>query len=211
MKIYILLLALVFGAVHANINAQNNTRNPRAERVDKSAKIIEEQKAAKVDSLIPKGKRVRIKPEKNKLYMDFLKQYEARIQLEYIEGVYIPRDLLDCFRQLDTLMEEDVRELFLSFSDEEVDKRTHASLGKWIEHKWSLREGSRLSAYFNKMGVPHPDYMVGIIITSYHRHLNKRDLKVKEQLEYFQGLWQEKQRKEAARLLQATEEAQKQK
>ena len=67
--------------------------------------------------------------------------------------------------------------------------------------KWSLTEGSRLRAYFHKMKVSHPDHMVGIIITSYHRYLHKRDLKVKEQVKHFQKLWQETLRKEAAELL----------
>lgn len=145
--------------------------------------------------------KVIIKREKNKLYSQMDSVYRQRVKMTQIDGVYIPKDLNDCFRELDKLMEQDVREKFMAFSDEEADKRTHGSLGVWIDHKWSLTEGSRLSNYFNQMRVPHPDYMVGIIITSYHRHLHKRDIKLKEQVERFRKLWQAKQREQAKAML----------
>ncbi len=151
--------------------------------------------------LIKDNTKVKIKQEKNAVYMQMDSAYKQRIMLSEIDGIYIPKDLNDCFRQLDKLMEPDVRKNFLEFSDEEVDKRTHGSLGKWIEHKWSLKEGSRLSHYFNTMQVPHPDYMVGIIIRSYHRHLHKRDIQLKEQVLEFREMWQKKQRARAKEML----------
>ena len=128
--------------------------------------------------------------------------YQWRITQKKLDDVYIPMDLLDCFKQLDKLMEPEVRERFMAFSDEVVDKKTHGSLGLWIDHKWQLSEGSRLSAYFRKMGVPHPQYMVGIIITSYHRQLHKKDLKVKEQVEHFKELWKVEQKEMAIEMLE---------
>ena len=127
--------------------------------------------------------------------------YRARVQLEKIEGVYIPRDLYDAFRQLDKLMDDDAKEAFMAFSDAEVDRRTHGTLGVWIEHKWSMAEGSRLSEYFRKMKVPHYDYMIGIIIQSYHRHLHGRDLDLKGQVLRFRELWKKRQREKADRMM----------
>lgn len=127
--------------------------------------------------------------------------YQARVQLEEIEGVYIPRDLYDAFRELDKLMDDDAKKAFMAFSDAEVDRRTHGTLGVWIEHKWSMAEGSRLSEYFRKMKVPHYDYMVGIIIQSYHRHLHGRDLDIKGQVTRFRELWNRKQREKADRMM----------
>lgn len=122
--------------------------------------------------------------------------YKARISAPELFGTYIPKDLFDCFKELDKRMDESAKEKFMAFSDAEVDPRTHGTLGRWIDHNWSLRAGSRLSHYFNKMGVPHHDYMVGVIIQSYHRHLHGRDLEIKEQVERFREIWQEKRRKE---------------
>ncbi len=127
--------------------------------------------------------------------------YMWRVQQTHLDEVYIPLDLYDCFKELDKLMDDKVRERFMSFSDEEVDKRTHGSLGIWLDVKWQITEGSRLTYYFRKMGVPHPQYMIGIIITSYYRYLHKKDLKVKEQLSHFKELWEEKKKERATELL----------
>jgi hypothetical protein len=123
--------------------------------------------------------------------------YQARVQQSELDGMYIPKDLYDAFRELDKLMDSHAKEAFMAFSDEEVDRRTHGSLGVWLENKWSLSEGSRLSEYFRKMNVPHYDYMVGLIIRSYHRHLHGRDLQIKDQVIEFRKMWNKRQQKKA--------------
>lgn len=128
--------------------------------------------------------------------------YQTRIIESKLDGMYIPRDLYDAFNQLNKLMDDDAKQTFMAYSDEEVDRKTHGSLGVWLEHKWSLSEGSRLSEYFRKMGVPHYDYMIGIIIQSYHRHLHGKDLKIKEQVLFFRNVWNKKQKTKAEELIQ---------
>lgn len=123
--------------------------------------------------------------------------YQVRIRESELDGMYIPKDLYDAFRELDKLMDAQAKKTFMAFSDEEVDRRTHGTLGVWLENKWSLSEGSRLSEYFRKMKVPHYDYMIGIIIRSYHRHLHGRDLQLKEQVLAFRKLWNKRQQKKA--------------
>ena len=145
-----------------------------------------------------KGDKAEVKVKRAKVETELSRYQDSvladRYQRSRLNGHYIPHDLLDCFRTLDTLMDEGVRERFMAFSDEEVDARTHASLGKWLDNRWSISEGSRLSAYFRKMGLPHPDYMVGLIIRSYHRHLHKRDLGIKEQVKAFKKDWEVKEK-----------------
>jgi len=131
--------------------------------------------------------------------------YQLRAQESELDGMYIPKDLYDVFRELDKLMDDQAKEMFMEYSDAEVDRKTHGSLGVWLEHKWSLSEGSRLSEYFRKMQVPHYDYMIGIIITSYHRHLHARDLKIKEQVTFFRALWNQKQQIKAKDLIERGE------
>jgi hypothetical protein len=127
--------------------------------------------------------------------------YYDRVKQEKLDGVYIPRDLYDCFKELDKAMDAKAKETFMAFSDEEVDAKTHGTLGLWLKTRWQMEEGSRIWEYFRKMGVPHPEYAVGIIIQTYHRKLNNRELGVKELVEKFKANWQEKQRKEAQELL----------
>jgi len=142
-----------------------------------------------------------IKPQKTAMDASYDSIYQWRISQSILDDVYIPMDINDCFKQLDKLMEEPVKKRFMAFSDEEVDRKTHASLGKWIDHKWQITQGSRISNYFKRMGVPHPEYSIGIILTSYHRYLHMKELKLKEQVTFFKEKWNEKQREKAKELL----------
>ncbi|MCH2021091.1 MAG: GTP cyclohydrolase [Saprospiraceae bacterium] len=146
--------------------------------------------------------KVIIKPQKK--HGDYINDtiYQARIKKTKLDGMYIPKDLNDVFRELNKLMDDEAKKTFMAFSDEEVDLKTHRTMGLWLEHKWSLSEGSRLSEYFRKMRVPHYDYMIGIIITSYHRHLHGKNLKLKEQVLRFRKIWNKKQKEKANNMLQ---------
>lgn len=150
--------------------------------------------------------KVIIKPEKKRGDAVNDSIYQARIKESKLDGMYIPIDLYDAFKELDKLMDADAKKTFMAFSDEEVDRKTHGTLGVWLENKWSMSEGSRLSEYFRKMKVPHYDYMIGIIITSYHRHLHGKDLKIKEQVAFFRDLWDKKQKAKAKEMLKKNEE-----
>ena len=58
-----------------------------------------------------------------------------------------------------------------------------------MRNNWGLWKGSRLSEYFHKMGVFHPDDMSGIILTSYYRRLRNEPLQVDAQVKYCQDYW----------------------
>lgn len=127
--------------------------------------------------------------------------YYDRVKQESLDGVYIPRDLYDCFRELDKAMDLKAKETFMAYSDEEVDPKTHGTLGLWIKTRWQMMEGSRIWEYFRKMGIPHPEYAVGIIIQTYHRKLNNRDLEVKALVKKFKANWEKKQEHAAQEML----------
>jgi len=154
------------------------------------------------DTLAQNPDKVIIKPQKKRGDAVNDSIYQARVTESKLDGMYIPRDLYDAFAQLDKLMDDNAKQTFMEYSDAEVDGKTHGSLGVWLENKWSMSEGSRLSDYFRKMRVPHYDYMIGIIITSYHRHLHGKDLKIKEQVTFFRKLWDKKQKVKADALLE---------
>lgn len=159
---------------------------------------------AQDDSLllrVAKADKVILKPQNKPIDPTIDSIYQWRIKQSHLDNVYIPYDINDCFKHLDKLMEEPVKKRFMAFSDEEVDRKTHASLGKWLDHKWQITEGSRITNYFRKAGVPHPEYTIGIIITSYHRYLHKKDIKLKEQIDYFKKKWDEAQKQKVLELL----------
>jgi hypothetical protein len=109
----------------------------------------------------------------------FEKQYKERIQKEYLDDVYIPKDLTDAFIQLNRLIDNASKEKFKHAPEEVVARRLHFSLGRWIIHNWSFYEGSRLTIFINGLGLSHPDDMARFIIIAYHRSINRNPLEVK--------------------------------
>ena len=64
-----------------------------------------------------------IKPEKKEIYQRYDSIYQVRIKAAELNGIYIPKDLFDAFSQLDKLMDEDAKKMFMSYTDEEVDRK----------------------------------------------------------------------------------------
>jgi len=110
------------------------------------------------------------------------KAYQKRIKKEYLHRVYIPKDMADAFAQLNKLIADADRQKFKALGEEDAVNKLFFSLGRWISHNWGFYGGSRLSHYMKSIGVHHPDDMSTMIIRSYHRYLNKKDLNIKEQL-----------------------------
>jgi len=116
-------------------------------------------------------------------------EYEAalewRTRQEVLNGVYIPKDLGEVFSELNRLTDAESKQQFKSVSEDKAAHKLHFSLGRWMIHNWGFYGGSRLSVYLEKLGLTYPDDMARFLIISYHRYLNKEDLQVKEQVEYF--------------------------
>ena len=117
------------------------------------------------------------------------KQYEKRIVAKSIEGVYIPIDLNDCFVQLNKIFKPAEVTKFRNLPIEEAMVDSHFAIGLSLRNNWCLWNGSRLSIYFNNLGITHPDDMSGIILTSYHRYLNKQDIDLDSQIKHYKDYW----------------------
>jgi hypothetical protein len=112
--------------------------------------------------------------EKQQQVVEERKELERRLTLESIDGIYIPKNLEDCFLELDKLLPEiDKKEMrALTKSNEMV--RYHMGLGMWMRNNWRLWAGSRLQKYFTDRGISHPDDMSGIILRYYYDWLSGR-------------------------------------
>ena len=115
------------------------------------------------------------------------KAYQKRIKREYLNNVYIPKDLADSFVELNQLIAEDSKKKFLSVPDTIAAKKLHFSLGRWIIYNWGFYEGSRFSHYLKNLGIYFPDDMARFVIIAYHRNLKRSELKIKELVEYLQS------------------------
>lgn len=102
------------------------------------------------------------------------------------QAIYIPKDLEDCFGELKKILKPQDVEKMKAGPEDDLDMYHHG-LGTWLRNNWGLWEGSRLSAWFNRHGIEHPDNMSGIILTSFWRHLNGQPIGLEAQLKYYGG------------------------
>jgi len=101
-------------------------------------------------------------------------EFEKRLTLERINGVYIPANLGECFSELDRLLSEVDRNEMRALGQRDDMIRYHLSLGMWMRNKWGLWGGSRLLKYFRDHGISHPEEMSSIILYHYHDWLTDK-------------------------------------
>ncbi len=110
---------------------------------------------------------------------EYEKAYKRRIAQEYLNGVYIPKNLTDVFYHLNKLTQEEDIKKFKAATEEEVEVKLFPSLGRWMIHNWGFYSGSRLSHYLKSVGLTHPEDMARFLMVTYHRSLNDKPLDVK--------------------------------
>lgn len=136
-------------------------------------------------------------------YIENQKKLEEQDKIKFITdtiyGVYIPKNLEDCFTQINSFWVDSTKVEMKNLTENEFSGRLHHGFGTWMRNNWRLWGGSRLSKYFNDLGVYHPDDMSGIILDSYHRYLNSKEVKLEEQIKYYQDYWENSKKTELNR------------
>lgn len=105
----------------------------------------------------------------------------------------IPLNLNECFERLNEIMEsaEDA-EWFKNTSEEEAVTNSHFGLGGWIRNNWKLwQKNEVLHQYFKNLGLWHADDMSSVILTSYHRFVNNKEINLNEQIKHYMEYWKE--------------------
>jgi hypothetical protein len=106
-----------------------------------------------------------------------------RIKLDTIDGTYIPTDLNDAINQINKVLAEESKLKIKKMNEEDFIAESHFGIGfTLIRNGWALWGKSRLSKYFNEIGINHPDDMSGIILTSYFRKLKKKPIELEKQI-----------------------------
>ena len=126
---------------------------------------------------------------------EFDSTYAARIKMEEINDVYIPKDLDDAFSELERLSSPEDLEKFRNAPEDVARSKLFFGLGKWMIVNWGFYEGSRLSDYLRQAGLQHPDDMARVILVCFQRHLNGQPLKFEEEVAYYKA-FREKERLE---------------
>ena len=120
------------------------------------------------------------------------KQSSNSQNVQQEELAYIPKNLEECFNELKKVMTPEQLDEFKNKKEDNVIEYHH-SIGRWIRNNWGLWSESRLAKYFNSIGIHHPDDMSGIILDSFYRHLNGKDIRLEEQVKYYQDYWKKTQ------------------
>ena len=73
--------------------------------------------------------------------------------------------------------------------------RYHHGLGRYLRNTLGLwNEKSDIKKYFNdELGILHPDDMSGIILVSFHRHINDKPLELEKQAQFYKDYWKKKE------------------
>lgn len=74
--------------------------------------------------------------------------------------------------------------------EEVAGTKHHFGLGQGLRNGKELWKGSLLRTYFRINGVKHPDDMSSIILTTFHRKLNDKPIKFKQQKKYYKEYWE---------------------
>ena len=115
------------------------------------------------------------------------------------DTTYIPFDLDDCIQQLDKIFADSSKVKIKAMTEDDFSARMHLNFGMWMRNNWGLWKGSRLSKFFNEKGIYHPDDMSGIILDSYYRHLKGQEIKLSEQIKYYQDYWEKAKKQDLER------------
>ena len=118
--------------------------------------------------------------------------YQRNIKKTRINGVYIPADLNQAFRELDALSPESAKSKFTRAPEDVIATKLHFGLGRWISVYWNFVEGSRYVEYLRQLGLADHDHMIQFTIVSYHRYKNNKPLDIEGQVENYKVLTEEK-------------------
>ena len=104
----------------------------------------------------------------------------------------IPTTLNECYTVLNSKLSDSAIHEFKAMSENEAISASHISLGMWIRNNWGLWKSSELPKHFTELGLKHPDDISSVILTSYHRTLNNKEVGLEEQIEFYKQYWEGK-------------------
>jgi hypothetical protein len=101
----------------------------------------------------------------------------------------IPQDFQGCLKQLDSLTSDKMKDWIKCLPDRELSGYVHHNFGMYLRNNWGLWRNTKLARNLYEMGILHPDDMTSIILNSYQRNLKGDDIKLQEQIKYYQDYW----------------------
>lgn len=114
----------------------------------------------------------------------------AQVKCDKYSKDYIPKNLNDAIDYLSCRWSEKDKVSFKSQPEKEAVTSLHFGTGMSIRNSWNLWKGKNaLLRYFKSLDISHPDDISSIILTSFHRHLNGKDIDLSNQIQYYKDYW----------------------
>ena len=117
--------------------------------------------------------------------------------------VSIPSNLPEGFAQLRKEISEAEILHFQKAKEEDVNRFYNFGIGDWVQRHWKLSSSSPLTEYFNKKGLTDPEWMLRVILVSFHRDLNHEPLRLDEQIHDYRQNGEKIRKEEGERAAQA--------
>lgn len=106
---------------------------------------------------------------------------------------YKPDDLISAINYLEHTFSKKEKSYFKALQEQEAVLELHMSYGRWMRNNWIYgNKDSNLVVFFNELGIYNPDDMSSIILTSFHRKLNKKEIDLNAQVIFFKTYWSAK-------------------
>lgn len=115
------------------------------------------------------------KREKQQEIIEEREAYKKRIVSDSINGLYIPKNIEECFLELNKLLKPKEVDAIKNLKDRNETILYHHGFGTWLRNNWGLWGGSRLQQYLIKKGLSHPDNMSATILEFYYDWLNGKN------------------------------------
>ncbi|NDV65528.1 DUF6794 domain-containing protein [Bacteroides sp. 224] len=112
--------------------------------------------------------------QKREMTAEEKEAYQKRLEADSINGFYIPKNLEECFFELNKLLKPENIEVIKNLEKRHETIIYHHGLGTFLRNNWGLWGGSRLQQYFQKKGIEHPDDMSYTVLSYYYDWLNEQ-------------------------------------
>jgi len=105
---------------------------------------------------------------------------------------YIPKNLNDALIYLECEWSQEDKNEFKNKDEQDAVTQLHFGTGLSIRNSWGLwaEKENSFKRYFKRLGIFHPDDISSIILTSFHRKLNGKDIDLNEQVKYYKEYWE---------------------
>jgi len=104
-----------------------------------------------------------------------------------------PGNIEDCFPEVEKILRDTDDFGITEFKDtpeKDMIVLYHHNLGRHLRNEWGLWRGSKLRDWFVEKGITHADDMSNIILTSFHRFLNGKEINLEDQISHKIAYWE---------------------